>query len=515
MELLTSIKRLIVRKSQQFSPISKEYFSIFSLVFIAVAIRLRNLDSPVTGSYTFRTTQTAWGIRSVANGIVSPFSIETPVLGAPWKIPFEFPLYQMIAGFLSRFLGTSVESSARLVSILFFILSGYVLHRVGRIFFSSGVCILILAIFLFNAHNLEYGSSVLIEYCAMFFSLAGFYFAIRFCQSYLRKYLYLFFVFGTVAALVKVTTSIVWIGLGTLIAVYLNRTKLKSSLLVIIVAGMAHIPTLMWTMWADNQKSKTFYTEWLASKNLNSWTFGSVKQRFSFSDWNQTISNIFVPSVLGSPIIVFALLVIALSLAKNRKLSAAFIGLFVAGPLIFTNLYFVHEYYWTVVLPALLLSLAPGIELIADLLRKATGASSKRLATLGLLVGTFLVMTSWFNEYGKRSFDVFIKPGSVSYIGEQYGVAVEEISSLTTTKDQLIVIGSDWDPTLLYFADRRGLMILDRWDPMKIVKKSQFGNEYKFIYAFPPGAFDIAQLQERFHGVNLVQVGKGLFRIAP
>lgn len=510
----TSIKRLTIEKGRQVSPISREHISVFSLIFVAVAIRLRNLDSPITGSYPFRTTQTAWGIRSVANGTVSPFSIETPVLGAPWKIPFEFPFYQMIAGFLSRFSGMTVESSGRLVSILFFILSGYMIYKIGRGFFSSGVCVLILALYLFNAHNLEYGSSVLIEYCAVFFSLAGFYFATRFCQSYLRKYLYLLFVFGTIAALVKITTSFVWIGIGTFIAIYLNRTKFKSSLLALIVASVAHVPSLIWTMWADNQKSKTIYTEWLTSKNLYSWNFGSVEQRFSFSQWHKTVSEIFIPSVLGSTVVVLGLLAIALGLAKNRRASFAFIGLCTSGPLTFTNLYFVHEYYWTAVLPALLLSLAPGLELIATLIRKATGALSISLATLGLLVGVFLVMSSWSNEYGKRNFDVFVKPGSVSYHGEQYGVAVEEISSATTANDHVIVVGSDWDPTILYFADRRGLMILDRWDPMEIIEKSQFGSEYKYIYAFPPGTFDVAQLSERFYGVSLEQVGTGLFRIA-
>jgi hypothetical protein len=487
----------------------------YFLAFLAVVVRLRNLDSPITGSYTFRTTQTAWGIRSVANGALSPFSVETPVLGPPWKIPFEFPLYQMFAGFLSRFSGLSVEASGRLVSITFFVLSGFVLYRICRMFFSAGVSLFVYAIFLFNSHNLEYGSSVLIEYCAVFFSLTGFYFALRYCQAFLRKHLTLFFIFGSIAALVKITTALIWIAFGACFALFIYRAKLRSVITLLSVALATLVPAVLWTQWADDQKSKTIYTEWLTSENLRSWNFGTLGQRFNYSDWHRTINNEFFPSVLGSSLITFSLIIISLSFARNRKVAITFISILLLGPLVFTNLYFVHDYYWTAVLPALLFSIAPAIELITDWSRKlSTSASSRSSQTiLSLLCGIALIVASWFSFYGTRHFDVFTKSGSIAYNGDEYLVAVKEIQSLTKKDDKVIVIGSDWDPRILYFSDRKGLMIVDKWDPITIIPNSDFGTEYKYVYVYPAAAYDLTTVLNIFRGVSITQVGIGLFEI--
>jgi len=153
---------------------------VFFLLLFATAVRLRNLSAPISGSYTWRNTQTAWGIRSVANGAISPFAVELPVLGPPWKIPFEFPLFQLIAGVLARSTGLSVEVSGRLTSITFFISTAVVFYLISKYFFNQFISLLLLLIFLFNAHNLEYGSAVSIEYCAMFFSLSAFLFGLKY-----------------------------------------------------------------------------------------------------------------------------------------------------------------------------------------------------------------------------------------------------------------------------------------------------------------------------------------------
>src|SRR5690606_35229229 len=39
----------------------------------------------------------------------------TPVMGKPWAIPFELPIYQFLAALFFEFSGLSLETSARLV----------------------------------------------------------------------------------------------------------------------------------------------------------------------------------------------------------------------------------------------------------------------------------------------------------------------------------------------------------------------------------------------------------------
>ena len=211
-----SIKALFFRFAEQ--------ISLAGILLVAILVRLRNLNSPVSGLYTFRTTQTAWGIRSVADGSISPFSIETPVLGPPWKIPFEFPLYQIIAGMLSRLTGFEAEITGRLVSIAFFVLTALVFYQILRYLFESRTSLAVLVVFVFCAHNLEYGSSPLIEYCALFFALLGFLNAIRFIESNSYRYFALFALSAAIAGLVKITTSVVWVGVGTFV-LFVKPTK--------------------------------------------------------------------------------------------------------------------------------------------------------------------------------------------------------------------------------------------------------------------------------------------------
>ena len=123
--------------SRTWSKRREEVVFLALLLIPAFVIRLRNLNSPLTGSYTFRNTQTAWGIRSVAEGVLSPFSVETPVLGPPWRIPFEFPLFQIIAGLFSRLTGLSVEVSGRLTALTFFITSAVFFYLILKKFFDQ------------------------------------------------------------------------------------------------------------------------------------------------------------------------------------------------------------------------------------------------------------------------------------------------------------------------------------------------------------------------------------------
>ena len=133
---------------------------------------------------------------------------------------------------------------------------------------------------------------------------------------------------------------------------------------------------------------------------------------------------------------------------------------------------------------------------------------------MSILCGIALIVASWFSFYGTRHFDVFTKSGSIAYNGDEYLVAVKEIQSLTEKDDKVIVIGSDWDPRILYFSDRKGLMIVDKWDPITIIPNSDFGTEYKYVYMYPAAAYDLTSVLNLFRGVPITQVGIGLYEIS-
>ena len=69
----------------------------------------------------FRQTQTALAAESMLHG-GSFLHYEVPVLGPPWSLPFEFPLYQWIVARTVSLLHSPLEETGRAVSIVFFYL---------------------------------------------------------------------------------------------------------------------------------------------------------------------------------------------------------------------------------------------------------------------------------------------------------------------------------------------------------------------------------------------------------
>ena len=100
---------------------------ILLLIFAACLIHSfwgisRGWNNPLIDAHAFRQTQTAISVFYLLKG--SPWlAYETPVLGVPWSIPMEFPLYQGIVAILVKLLQTPIDQTGRFVSAFFFYLS--------------------------------------------------------------------------------------------------------------------------------------------------------------------------------------------------------------------------------------------------------------------------------------------------------------------------------------------------------------------------------------------------------
>src|SRR5215470_16287051 len=70
-------------------------------------------------AHAFRQTQTAISVYWMLQG--GPLlAYHTPVLGYPWAIPLEFPLYQWLVAGLVAASGVSIETAGRTVGVAFF-----------------------------------------------------------------------------------------------------------------------------------------------------------------------------------------------------------------------------------------------------------------------------------------------------------------------------------------------------------------------------------------------------------
>src|SRR5258707_7658240 len=81
-------------------------------------VLLLGLRKPLLDLHAFRQTQTALSVYWLIHG--GPWlAYETPVLGASWSIPFEFPLYQWLVALLAL-LHVPLDVAGRLVYFAFY-----------------------------------------------------------------------------------------------------------------------------------------------------------------------------------------------------------------------------------------------------------------------------------------------------------------------------------------------------------------------------------------------------------
>ncbi|MEO6993192.1 MAG: hypothetical protein ABI273_06165, partial [Lacunisphaera sp.] len=144
---------------------------------------------------------------------------ETPVLGPPWSIPFEFPVYQAVVAKLSNLSGLPLEQAGRLTSILFFYATLPALwlllrHRLTdpseRLLALTPVLLCPVLLFYSRTFMIESTALCLTVWFAVFFELI---------VSRVRAgNLLAVWLFGTLAALTKITTfAAFWIFLAVLV----------------------------------------------------------------------------------------------------------------------------------------------------------------------------------------------------------------------------------------------------------------------------------------------------------
>src|SRR5690349_20605428 len=134
----------------------------------AVFVLVVGLDKPLLDLHSFRQTQTALSVYWLLHG--GPWlAYGTPVLGAPWTIPFEFPLYQWIVALLVK-PGVPLDIAGRLVSFAFHIGTLWPLWLLIRSVGLGRIAFLNTAVLYMAAPLYLYWSrTFLMESCALFF----------------------------------------------------------------------------------------------------------------------------------------------------------------------------------------------------------------------------------------------------------------------------------------------------------------------------------------------------------
>ena len=419
-------------------------------VFVLAVVR--TLDQPLLEAHGFRQTQTAYTARIYHQHGIDLLHPKLPVLGEPFEVPFEFPLFQAAASVVMD-AGVDDDVAMRLTGLVCFLLTATLLYGLVRHVADRPSAVAALVAFLATPFALIWGRTSMIEYLATAGAVGFAWATVAWRENRRPEVAGLALVAWLVGMLVKPTTAAFWLlpalGYRTTNPRATSRGRTAAVLALLVLVPLA--ATALWTRHADAIKAASPVTDWLTSSELEDWNFGSLSQRFDRGVWGVIVGRVVVHVIGLAGVALLAVALVALARSAQRLF---WVGVVLAGalpPLVFTNLYLVHDYYLAAVTPALaaLLGFAAGF-IWRHLPPKAPIRAVA--AVTGLLLAASTV--GFDHAYWRHAWDDEPDPATLAL--------ARQLARVSEPDDRIGVIGLDWSPAVLYYADRWGLMIVDQ-----------------------------------------------------
>jgi hypothetical protein len=432
-------------------------------------------DKSLLGIHSFRQTQTAitsyWFIKEGMS-----FNYQTPVLGKPWVIPFEVPFYQIFATWVTELFSIDLDRAGRAVSVAFWVACLYPLIGILRWWVADAITRWAVVLMIWCSPTYIYWSDAfMMESTAMLFSLLYIYTLVESIRRNSLEWMAAATLVGVLGGLQKATTFLIAgvpAAAFVILELYHRREDgpLLRKLAGLALAGIVPLAAIeLWTKHADALKLlNPLARDTNTSAALTKWNFGTWDQRISTEVWTRIISiethwGMGRGSIL---LLFFALLVISVALWLGRhRLEIAILALAAAiGSLVFTNLFYIHEYYNYE--GSLYLNLAFGLAVV-DLVervplkfavRKKRQAEAERkaeLAKTAICSGLFFAIAlSGLNTYDSQ-FVPFIARLPTS---AQVRQAMAPVTNAGNPQDVILIYGWDWNPLMPYYSGRKAIM---------------------------------------------------------
>jgi hypothetical protein len=427
-------------------------FDVFILIYA--------MNNGINDLHGFRQSQTAlstYWLNREPHGL----AYITPVLGYPWSVPFEYPVYQWIVVFLMK-AGVPLVVGGRIVSFAAFIGCLVPLKVMARDFNIPNRAFLFVAvIYLACPFYIFWSRTFMIETTALLFSLcwlAGF---VRFGRSPSLTLWLATVVFGILAALTKSTTflSIGPVAGGLFLTEafnWLHKDRTSRRFLGLFARGaLCLIPLATcyaWVVTSDLIKSANPFGLYLDSTALLQWNFGTLAQRF-------TLGDTMIVSILTSLVNAFGKvgvsvmpLLIWLGLKNNRyrTVIVGAIGAYLSAFLIFTNLHVIHIYYQ--VSNAIFICVAIGVS-IASIMDKGW-----HKAAAVMLVCILISQAQFFRDFYWRH----IRYDNVADPAVKTAQAARDT---TKSNESLLFIGDNFSSVVPFYSERKSLAVVPWTSP--------------------------------------------------
>jgi hypothetical protein len=371
---------------------------------------------------------------------------ETPVLGPPWSMPFEFPLYNWLVAAVTTVSGWPLDQCGRLVSRAFFLLALLPYWSIlGQLGFTPARRLVGLALLLVSPFYIFWSRTFLMETTALCLSLAYFACAWAAMRQPRPGVAAAALALGILASLVKITTFagfFLMLGLAALPLLRRGVSRRQVALLVVLLV----LPTasgVLWAHFADALKSENQFARFLTTASLRTWNFGTLDQRLRPRTWQRIFAETHL--ALGYAGTGAVLPVAAVLLARRRRRQvAACLLVYLTLPLVFTNLYYQHQYYPCATNVYLIAAGALGLVALAE-----CGDWRRWLAAVGLAAVLVLAPLTYARDlYSIQATDC-----------TEVLAACRAARDATAPDELLIGVGSDWSAEIPYYSERRAIMI--------------------------------------------------------
>ncbi len=434
---MKKIIRIIKRLSKP------EYLLLILILFIALWARLYKIDNPIADWHSWRQADTASVTRFyVQNGIdlLRPRYLNISSSATGYENPkgyrfVEFPVFNAVHALLYQaFPSWSLERWGRLITAATSLISLFFIYLIGKRFLGTPVALLAALFFAVLPFNIYFSRVILPDPLTVTVALASVWFFIWWIDTERSWKLFTSAFFFATALLLK--PYIVFYGIPML---YLVVTKygvwgaVKEAKLWMFFC-LSLIPVFFWRAWMG-------YDYYFVGIPFWEWAFNGDEIRFKPSFWWWIFGQRLGQLILGG----WALVPFVIGLlSPSRGKFPWFVHSMLAGQLLYIAVVATanvrHDYYQTLLIPAIVFPLANGTYLLWRL--RAFNQLLTRVAVLGVLAAGLAFSFYQIKEFYKVNHPEIIIAGAAA--------------DRLIPKDAKIIAPYNGDTAFLYQTKRQG-----------------------------------------------------------
>jgi hypothetical protein len=383
---------------------------------------------------------------------------ETPVAGYPWTIPLELPIFQGVVAALTSALGGNLDANGRLVSAAFLLACVLPLASIVRqLGLHRRVSLIVIVLVFTGPSYLFWGRAFLIETAALFFSLTYLALLLRMVRHHdgIVLVVCLAGAAGVLAGTQKATLGVPVLAFGgALLALqsWLNAHQITGrrvfSFIVAVLVPLS--AAFLWNAFADSlRENNAIGAQVLVTDAPTAWrwNFGTLEQRLLPHTWKTILSDrglhYNAASVVGAALIAGVL--VRPMWPRLRTCVAMALLMWITPAMIFTNLFYVHDYYQVEIAVFLLFSLAIAI-----------GEWLPRVVRRHWLTPVLVILCAGWSLW---QFSVHELPRMTGDFNRNVLILADAVRQRTSPDSPIVVYGLDWGSELPYYAQRRAFAV--------------------------------------------------------